>query len=125
MGFTVNWLNPGRLLRIRVEGTTTDDDLAQLREQVRHALAETPERLDYLLDLGQSAPPGHASDRVLRFLLDKYGFLRSPKTGRLFVIQASDNQRLILNSVALALRLEVFFFDDEASALKFVAELTP
>jgi hypothetical protein len=124
MGFTVSWINPGRLIRIRAEAPLTPDDFAEFRQRVQKALAETPEKLDYIFDLS-SAPPLKAPEQALRTLLDKHGVLRNTKTGRLFITGANEDQQLLFSSVALALRLEILFFEAETDALKYVAELAP
>jgi hypothetical protein len=124
MGFSVSWINPGRLLRIRANKNFTENNYPELRDQVQKALIEAPDKVDYIFDL--SAIPQVASpERTLRFMLEKHGVLRRPKTGRLLICGATEEQQLVFSSVGLALRLEIFFFEDEPAALKFVAEFAP
>jgi hypothetical protein len=124
MGFKVSWINPGRLMRIRAEAPLTQSDFLELRQQMQKALSEAPNKLDFMLDL-TSAPPSDTPEQSLRFMLERRGALRNSKTGRLLIVAAGEDRRLLFSSVALALRLEVFFFETESTALKFVAELAP
>ncbi len=120
MSASLTWINPGRLVRIQFAGEVTQADLAALREQLRAALANVDGKVDYLLDVQTvTAFP----ETLLRILLDKHGVARSTKTGRFLVVGANADVRLILESAALALRLELHHFDDAESALAFAVEL--
>jgi hypothetical protein len=83
------------------------------------ALQNAPGKLNYLLDLGQVTS---FEQPMLRQMLSKGAPLRSSKTGRLAVLGATQAQRLVLDSAALALHLSIGYFDDERKALAFIAE---
>jgi hypothetical protein len=119
MPASISWINPGRIIRIKLEGDVTESDLVSFRPQLKAALDKSSTRLDYVLDVSQltSFP-----ETVLRFILNKQGMLRSPKTGRIAVIGAAPEQRLVLESAALALRLAIAYVDTERDALAFIAE---
>jgi SpoIIAA-like len=119
MPASISWINPGRIIRIKLEGDVTDSDLVSFRPQLKAALDKSSTRLDYVLDVSQltSFP-----ETVLRFILNKQGTLRSPKTGRIAVIGVSPQQRLVLESAALALRLAIAYVETERDALAFIAE---
>ena len=119
MPASVSWINPGRILRIKLEGDVTENDLIALRPQIKAALDKSRVRLDYVLDVAHlTAFP----ETVLRFILNKQGMLRSPKTGRMAVVGADPQQRLLLGSAALALRLAIAYVETERDALAFIAE---
>src|SRR5947207_787999 len=119
MPASVSWINPGRIMRIKLEGNVSETELAALRPQVKAALDKSSARVDYVLDVAQlTAFP----ETALRFILNKQGMLRSAKTGRIAVIGADPQQRLVLESAALALRLAIAYVDTERDALAFIAE---
>ncbi len=119
MPASISWINPGRILRIKLEGDISESDLAALRSQIKATLDKSSARVDYVLNVAHlTAFP----ETVLRFILNKQGMLRSSKTGRMAVVGANPQQRLVLESAALALRLSIAYVDTERDALAFIAE---
>lgn len=119
MPVSTSWVNPGRIMKIRLEGVITATDAALLRGQLLSALQKAPGKLNLVLDLGSASsfePP------MLQRMLSKGAPLRSPKFGRMAVMGATQAQRLVLDSAALALHLTIGYFDDERKALAFIAE---
>src|SRR4051812_42856352 len=121
MPINASWITPGHIIRLTFTGSVTVDDLATSRGELTSALAETLFRLDYVLDLRDLE---QVTDKVLQFILSKYGSLRSIKTGCIAVIGGTDEQRLIVGSAALALHINIGYFDDEYAAIEFIAEST-
>jgi hypothetical protein len=121
MPIIASWITPGHIIRLTFAGNVTADDLATSRSELASALAETHTRLDYVLDLSELE---QVTDKVLRFILSKDGSLRSIKTGCLAVVGGTDAQRLIVGSAALALHINIGYFDDDYAALEFIAEST-
>ena len=119
MPASLSWISPGRIVRIKLDGNVTESDLACMRSQVKDALGKSSARLDYVLDVSQLS---EFPETVLRFILNKQGMLRNPKTGRMAVVGAKPPQRLVLDSAALALRLEIGYVENERDALAFIAE---
>ena len=120
MPASTSWINPGRILKIRLQGVYSSADSALLRSQLLAALQQAPGKLNYLLDLSNAAS---FEQPMLRRMLSKGAPLRSPKTGRIAVLGATEAQRLILDSAALALHLSIGYFEDERAALAFIAEI--
>lgn len=119
MAIALAWINPGRLMRIQMAGAITQADFVVLRQPLQQALVDVDGKVDYLLDMqAVTAFP----ESLLRILLGKQGLARSLKTGRFLVVGANADARLVLESAALALRLELRHFDDMESALAFAAE---
>jgi hypothetical protein len=116
-----SWIAPGHIIRLTLSGQVTINDLAAMRDELTLVLAETPVRLDYVVDLRGLE---EVTDKVLQFILGKHGSLRNAKTGCLAVVGGTKDQQLILSSAALALHLTVGYFDDEYEALQFIAEST-
>jgi|SRR5579871_2602380 len=114
-----SWINPGRIIKIRLEGTITPADVALLRGQLLAALQKAPGKLNFLLDLSNVV---NFEQPMLRQMLSKGAPLRSSKAGRMAVLGATQSQRLVLDSVALALHLSIGYFDDERKALAFIVE---
>src|SRR6266567_943978 len=94
-----SWITPGHIVRLTFTGNVTINDLAATRDELSMLLAETPVRLDYILDLTGLE---QVTDRVLQFILSKNGSLRNAKTGCIAVTGGSEPQRLIVRSAALA-----------------------
>lgn len=119
MPISTSWINPGRIMKIRMEGVVSSADLALLRGQLLAALQKAPGKLNFLLDLSKATS---FEQTILRQMLSKGAPLRSPKAGRMAVLSATPAQRLVLDSAALALHLTIGYFDDDRKALAFIAE---
>ena len=119
MPASTSWINPGRIIKIRLEGVVSSADVALLRSQLLAALQNAPGKLNYLLDLGNVTS---FEQPMLRRMLSKGAPLRSAKTGRMAVLGATQAQHLVLDSAALTLHLSIGYFDDERKALAFIAE---
>src|ERR1044071_9903862 len=99
-----SWITPKHIIRLTFTGSVALYDLTSMRGELTLILAETPIRLDYVLDMRELE---QVTDKVLQFILGKHGSLRNAKTGCIAVIGGTEAQRLIVGSAALALHIPI------------------
>ena len=120
MAINTLWIIPNRILRINVSGLITEEAMLVLRAELFATFEANTDKVDLVFDVTQiSEIPGNA----MRISLDKRAAFRHSKTGSIAVIGANPTYEIMLHSVAQVLRVTMRFFDNEAAAMNFLAEV--
>lgn len=121
MSITSKWIVPGRMISIHLAGHITKPEYDTFQKHLQSELKQVSVRLDYLLDL--STLEDSDAESLLHLLLNRRAALRSIKTGRLFVIGASEQSHLVMDSLARALHLKAHYVEKADDALSAAVEL--